>query len=260
MAAVLACRRAGSESPSHDDRMDLILERWGAALSHRSAACLWELLPLRDGPLDVTVPGDGGKTKRRGVRVHRSVSLLPADVTLCSGIPVTKVARTIADLRRVVPKQDQPGLISRRELRRAIRQANVCGLPIGEDEGSDRTRSDLERAFLSLCRGDELPRPEVNPLERPEADCGSRWLQVPRWSGRLRGGSGARSGTAQAGIPGRSTLRRPGRPGSRASSGRPEAFTWLSSSIASSALCAANQHATFSCFGPSWLRCWLRCW
>lgn len=50
------------------------------------------------------------------------------------------------------------------ELRRAIRQANVLGLPIDDLDGEkkDRTRSDLERDFLRLCRRHHLPMPEVN--------------------------------------------------------------------------------------------------
>jgi very-short-patch-repair endonuclease len=69
------------------------------------------------------------------------------------GIPVTKPAQTIVDLRGAVPPK---------ELRRAIRQANVLGLPIGPETGRDRTRSDLERDFLRLCRRSHLPVPEVN--------------------------------------------------------------------------------------------------
>jgi very-short-patch-repair endonuclease len=38
----------------------------------------------------------------------------------------------------------------------------VLGLPIDERDASDRTRSDLEDAFLRLCRRYRLPRPEVN--------------------------------------------------------------------------------------------------
>jgi very-short-patch-repair endonuclease len=52
--------------------------------------------------------------------------------------------------------------MTRRELRRAIRQANVLGLPIDERDAADRTRSDLEGAFLRLCRRHRLPQPEVN--------------------------------------------------------------------------------------------------
>ncbi len=53
-------------------------------------------------------------------------------------------------------------MVSHKELRRAIRQADVLGLPIGSPPERDRTRSDLERDFLRLCRRHRLPAPEVN--------------------------------------------------------------------------------------------------
>jgi very-short-patch-repair endonuclease len=80
-------------------------------------------------------------------------------MTLRNGIPVTTPARTIDDLRRSVSGARR--LLSPRELRRAIRQADVLGLPIGGQKG-DRTRSDFELAFLQLCRRHGLPAPEVN--------------------------------------------------------------------------------------------------
>ena len=67
----------------------------GAALSHRSAAELWELLP---------------------------------------------------------PAQTR---------RKAIREAEFRGLDLG-DAPTDHTRSELEHAFLRLCRRHRLPTPEVN--------------------------------------------------------------------------------------------------
>ena len=137
-----------------------ILEYWGAALSHRSAAELWGLLGPRRGPVDVSIPGDGGRAKRSGIRLHRSHLLLPAAVTFRGGIPVTTPARTIADLRQVSVGTRR--LITPRELRRAIRQANVLGLPIGEDDRRRRERSDLEEDFLTLCERHRLPTPEVN--------------------------------------------------------------------------------------------------
>lgn len=137
-----------------------ILEYWGAALSHRSAAELWGLLRTDNGPVDVSIPGDGGRGRRSGIRLHRSLTLLPASVTIRSGIPVTTPARTIADLRRVCSGKRR--LIAPRELRRAIRQANVLGLPIGEDDRRRRERSDLEEDFLTLCKRHRLPMPEVN--------------------------------------------------------------------------------------------------
>ncbi len=40
--------------------------------------------------------------------------------------------------------------------------ANVLGLPTGDDEKRDRTRSELERDFLGLCRDHGVSAPEVN--------------------------------------------------------------------------------------------------
>ncbi len=125
----------------------------GAAVSHRSAAELWGLLMPNEGPIDVSVLGTAGRARRSGLRVHRRASLVAVQVIRRHGIPVTKPGQTIADLR---------GAVSPRELRRAIRQANVLGLPIGPEAGRDRTRSDLERAFLRICRRRRLPAPEVN--------------------------------------------------------------------------------------------------
>ena len=153
MAAVLAMG-------GRPARGDSVLDHWGAAVSHRSALILWGLLPAATGPVDVIV-GRGGREKRRGIRVHRSRSLLSAHVTLCSGIPVTTPARTISDLRQAISTR-RSGSIADWELRKAIRQANVIGLPILDEDIADRTRSDLEAAFLAICRRHRLPSPEVN--------------------------------------------------------------------------------------------------
>jgi very-short-patch-repair endonuclease len=125
----------------------------GAALSHHSAAALWELLKPRSGPIDVTVAGDGGRRPRRGIRLHRSTSFGATDRTMRHGIAVTTPARTIEDLRRIV---------SPSHLRRAIRQAELLGLPLNAAVQTDRTRSELERLFLRLCRRHGIPTPEVN--------------------------------------------------------------------------------------------------
>jgi len=53
-------------------------------------------------------------------------------------------------------------MVSARELRRAIRQADFLGLPTGADVALDKTRSELERRFLWLCRRHRLPAPAVN--------------------------------------------------------------------------------------------------
>jgi predicted transcriptional regulator of viral defense system len=124
----------------------------GAVLSHRSAAELWELLPLAQGAIHVTVPAScGGRSQRRALRIHRS-SLPSKDTTVRSGIPITTPARTIAELKRTVPTTTA---------RKAIREAEFRGLDLG-DADTDHTRSELERAFLRLSRLYHLPEPEVN--------------------------------------------------------------------------------------------------
>lgn len=196
MAAVLACGRgvlgtlaagngagcrsadrdaASNQWGAHDSEIGVpVLDYWGAAVSHRSAAALWGLLPWKEGPIDVSVPGDSGRSRRPAIRLRRRLSLQASDVTLCGGIPVTTPRRTIMDLGRVASSgrpraagvregsAGRQGLVSPRELRRAIRQADILGLPAGPDGEGDRTRSDLERAFLRLCRRHRLPAPEVN--------------------------------------------------------------------------------------------------
>ncbi len=69
----------------------------GAVISHRSAAVLWNVSGFRPGPLEITVPP--GRSNRNSLaRVHRSL----VDGVRREGIPVTRPARTIADLARVV--------------------------------------------------------------------------------------------------------------------------------------------------------------
>jgi very-short-patch-repair endonuclease len=150
----------------------------GAVLSHGSAAVLWGLLRPLDGPIHVSVPTTAGLKARRGIHLHRCASLVEPSsspsylqskggrgrrlqTTYRDRIPVTTVPRTIHDLRGHLP----PRLV-----RRAIRQAELMGLRL-EGIETDRSRSDLESLFLTLCRRHRLPPPEVNvKLGRWEVD------------------------------------------------------------------------------------------
>jgi very-short-patch-repair endonuclease len=124
-----------------------------AVLSHRSAAELWGLLATMTHPIDLSVDRTG-RVHRDGIRLHRSTSLTASIGTLRNGIPVTRPERTLTDLRRVTGPA---------EYRDAIRAAEIAGLPVGDHgKRTDRTRSELELAFLSLLRRHRLPRPEVN--------------------------------------------------------------------------------------------------
>jgi very-short-patch-repair endonuclease len=110
----------------------------GAVLSHQSAAALWKLSPTCPPIVHVTVPGASGRRKRRGIVIHRSRTLRRSETTRHRGIPVTTHARTLVDL----------------------------------GYGPERTRSDLERLFLRLCRRHGVPMPEVNVrIDAFEVDC-----------------------------------------------------------------------------------------
>jgi very-short-patch-repair endonuclease len=110
-------------------------------------------MPPQSGPVDVTVPRVGGRGRRRGISVHRSITLLPSHCTLRQAILVTKPARTLDDLYRV---------LSAKDFAAALREAEYLRLPIGQRFNPDGTRSALEARFLSLCRRHHLPDPDVN--------------------------------------------------------------------------------------------------
>lgn len=147
----------------------------GAALSHRSAAALWQL--RQDGwKTDVTVPGD--RRSRGSIGVHRA-QLDPAEITHCDGIPVTTVARTLLDLAAVLDRDQLVKTIEESERRQLFDLRAVADVLIraGHRSGTVAlrsvladyrdpapTRSVLERDFLSLVRKTALPQPHVNVL------------------------------------------------------------------------------------------------
>ncbi|MDX6581792.1 MAG: hypothetical protein QOI10_976 [Solirubrobacterales bacterium] len=123
----------------------------GAVLSHRAAAEHWALLERSRADVDVTVPGQGGRARRDGLRIHRS-HLPRSACRVRDGIAVTTPARTLVDLKRVVATP-----VYRRALRQAeFKDMNLAGLH------TDGTRSEPEADFLRLCRRYRLPPPEVN--------------------------------------------------------------------------------------------------
>jgi very-short-patch-repair endonuclease len=71
-----------------------------AAASHRTAAELWELTTRRAPQIEVVVRR-WDRVPRPGVRVHESMDLMPKDVAVVDGIPVTSAARTVVDLGAV---------------------------------------------------------------------------------------------------------------------------------------------------------------
>ena len=149
----------------------------GAVLSHRSAAAHWELLGTGQRRIDVTVPTRASRATRKGIRLHRSRRLDPADVTERNGIPITTVARTLVDLNAVVPdrlveralEQAYIGrLIAPHAIEEALARANgrktraLRRLIAAEHRTATVTRSELEERFLTLIGLAGLPDPEVN--------------------------------------------------------------------------------------------------
>lgn len=149
MAAVLACGA-------------------GAALSHRSAAVLWNLLPPHASlPTHVSAP-----CRRRapaGVCLHFS---LTSELVQRDGIAVTPPARTLldlaatatrADLERALHEARLLHLVTQVELQRRSRaRPGASALRDLLTEEPRFTRSEAERRFLSLVRRARLPTPHTN--------------------------------------------------------------------------------------------------
>lgn len=162
MAAMLAC------GPS-------------AALSHHSAAALWDIGPLNYGPTHVSVPLHVVR-RRPGVELHRRV-LAPDEVTGRGALSVTSPTRTLVDLalvlsrdrlERAINEADKRDLVDPESLRAAL--GPLAGRPgVGVLRATlDRrtltmTRSELERRFLPIARRACLPMPvtgaELNGFE-----------------------------------------------------------------------------------------------
>jgi very-short-patch-repair endonuclease len=146
----------------------------GAALSHRSAAAQWRLRRW-SGVVEVSVQSQVGRG-RDGVKIHRTRSLAPGDVTEVDGIPCTTVARTLLDVAALGDRSALVSAITRAEELRVydgIAVEAVRGRAQGKrgarllrevlaDWSDDRTRSQFERELLAFLRRHALPEPEVN--------------------------------------------------------------------------------------------------
>lgn len=147
----------------------------GAVLSHRSAAALWGL--RRGGPARTEVTVQRRVGGRDGIRAHRA-TLLPDEVTVVDGIPVTTVARTLFDLAAVVDRHEVQRAIEQAEARRLSdstplavlvtrypgRRGTAVLKSILSNEGraAGITRSELEDHFLRFLAERGLPRPDSN--------------------------------------------------------------------------------------------------
>jgi very-short-patch-repair endonuclease len=157
MAAVLACGE-------------------GAVVSHRTAASsLWHLLDAIDDLIDITIPRSN--RRRPGLRVHRSRVLVPEDMQVVRGIPVTSVARTLVDLAEIAPDRELERAMDEATTRRLVTTASITAAVqrlhgrrgtgrlkalLDRDVEPAFTRSEAEERLLALIRQAGLPPPEAN--------------------------------------------------------------------------------------------------
>jgi very-short-patch-repair endonuclease len=145
-----------------------------AALSHRSAAALWEIGVEQSGRIEVSVLAST-PLRRPGIRVHRRSGLRPDDLRVRDGIPVTSPVRTLLDLaarvdlagmERLINEADKRQLTDPEALRTALDahrgQPGVARLRAVLDRRTFRlTDSELERRFLPLAGNAGLPPPQT---------------------------------------------------------------------------------------------------
>lgn len=140
-----------------------------AVLSHLSAAVLWDLLRYSGALIDVTTPR---RSRRHGVRVHTAPVLDPSEWLEVDRIPVTSVARTLADCAAVMPTRkvvrlleqaERLGLFDLPALRERPALAEALAQVTGE---APRVNSDWERDLLDWCDDIGVPRPEHSHVRR----------------------------------------------------------------------------------------------
>src|SRR3954447_7372801 len=153
----------------HGEWMAAVLAVGPAALSHRSAAALWGLLPDDcAAPIEVVA---AVRHRRPGIVTHRC----EREVTRRAGIPVTTPACTLVDLaaslddralEAAVNEADKLDLVDPEALRRALdelsRRPGLARLRKLLDRRTfTLTDSELERRFLPLARRVGLPKPQT---------------------------------------------------------------------------------------------------
>jgi very-short-patch-repair endonuclease len=142
-----------------------------AALSHDSAAALWEIAPQRDEEIHLSVP-NRTNPRAAGLRVHRRTAL---EVTRLRGIPVTTVTTTLVDLaasvgrgelEAAINEADKRDLVDPERLRTALESMPPRPGLAKLRQTLDRrtftlTDSELERLFLPLARRAGLSKPHT---------------------------------------------------------------------------------------------------
>ncbi len=126
-----------------------------AALSHRSAATLWEIGSEEDGKIDVSVQRRC-ELRRPGIRFHGRPNLRTEDILRRDGIPTTSPSQTLLDLateldpvplERAVNDADKRGLIDPETLQEEL-------VRFGGEPGVRPLRRLLDKLFFQLSDSD----------------------------------------------------------------------------------------------------------
>ena len=147
-----------------------------AVLSHWSAAEHWELLKTRRPLIAISVAGH--RNGHKGLQLHRLRALPPSERTRRGRIPITTVPRTLLDLaatgntkqlQRAFNEAERRDLLKERAIKETLeRHRGRAGMEAFKaviaavNPQTRRSRSDLEVAFLELCRCYRLPTPVAN--------------------------------------------------------------------------------------------------
>jgi very-short-patch-repair endonuclease len=151
----------------------------GAAVSHATAAAVWDIRATASPVVHVIVPGRGGRKRRAGICVHRPSASHADEITTLDGLPITTPARTLLDLAaaglrgraleaaldraellRIIDFAEVERLLRRAPTRRGARtwRATLARYVAGTVD----TRSRLEDLIVELCDREGIDRPRVN--------------------------------------------------------------------------------------------------
>ena len=156
-----------------------------SAISEPTALGHWLLRPARPGPVHVSLPGRGGRERRKDIVVHRPLRLPEDDVTEHEGLRTTTPTRTLLDTSRWLPRYARFRALEQAERERldVNRDRLDACTPLHDslhlfDRLGPCTRSDAEAMFLFICLDFGIPLPVVNQVY-----VGTRFDF--RWPGRL---------------------------------------------------------------------------
>ena len=129
-----------------------------AALSHRTAAVVWQLLPPRPAdPVQVTLL-NAKRRPRDGVEIHHAQV---APTRYAYRLRVTSPARTLENLRG----DEFERALNEAQILRLLTHREVCESPRltrALHDAPGFTRSEAERRLLALLKRAGLPAPETN--------------------------------------------------------------------------------------------------